>query len=388
MPDPVDTLLDLPHADARRLLSTGAPVFLTVNPVEFHGPHLSLHNDRLVSTGMARELHARWAGARPEWPFLLADDLEMGVEPCPGPGTRAHGLPEVRAAVERACAALADLGARRVVILTFHGSPLHGLAVQAGVDLLLSRGVRALAPFHVVLRALTRVSHSSPAAAGPGRRRPCRAADPDVDGGHPRLPPASAPLSTAMPSLRREARNPSLTELEEPGPLGAALDTIADPRERKEMARDLALDFHAGFFETSVALHYAPETVSPRHVDLPPCPPFRPHAGVAAASRLADRLGRAELARELRFAAAALAWIALRPFPGYTGRPHLANAAAGAVFARHMVDLYEREARAVIEDGAPPPRPILTWLGGLTLGGRLPSFPRPRPDEIVATFDG
>ena len=33
-------LLDLPHSRARSLLSRGAPVYLPVNPVEFHGPHL------------------------------------------------------------------------------------------------------------------------------------------------------------------------------------------------------------------------------------------------------------------------------------------------------------------------------------------------------------
>ncbi|MFN7132430.1 MAG: hypothetical protein ACK4N5_10120, partial [Myxococcales bacterium] len=58
-------LLDLPQSEARRLIaahageSGRAPVYLTVNPVEYHGPHLSLHNDRLVSEGLVRALHAR-----------------------------------------------------------------------------------------------------------------------------------------------------------------------------------------------------------------------------------------------------------------------------------------------------------------------------------------
>jgi hypothetical protein len=31
------SLLDLPNAEARRLLATGVPVFVPVNPVEYHG---------------------------------------------------------------------------------------------------------------------------------------------------------------------------------------------------------------------------------------------------------------------------------------------------------------------------------------------------------------
>ncbi len=61
-------LLDLPHRRATTLLSSGAPVYLLVNPVEYHGPHLSLHNDRLVSMGLVRGLHARLADAH-DWPL-------------------------------------------------------------------------------------------------------------------------------------------------------------------------------------------------------------------------------------------------------------------------------------------------------------------------------
>ena len=45
-------LYDLPNDAARRLLATGVPVYLPVNPVEYHGPHLSLHTDRLISRGL------------------------------------------------------------------------------------------------------------------------------------------------------------------------------------------------------------------------------------------------------------------------------------------------------------------------------------------------
>ena len=73
------SLFDVPHQEARRLVRSGAPVYVSVNPVEYHGPHLSLHNDRLISIGLARAVHEE-LGKRHDWPFLLGADLEVGVE--------------------------------------------------------------------------------------------------------------------------------------------------------------------------------------------------------------------------------------------------------------------------------------------------------------------
>ena len=253
-------LLDLPHSEARRLLRTGAPVYLTVNPVEYHGPHLSLHNDRLVSLGLVHALHQRLAARHPEWPLLLAHDLEVGVDPCFGPGSRHGSYAQTSALVRESCRALAELGAERVVIMTFHGAPLHNLAIEDGIQLLARRGVPAVAPFNLVLAELT----------------------------NPRLDP------------RRFAE---------------AFAHIEDARERDAMIRGLAFDFHAGFFETSMALHYAPESVASDHVRLPPCASFAPDRLTRAAGLLARALGRDALASELDFAASGLGWFRLSPFP-------------------------------------------------------------------------
>src|SRR5258706_840140 len=117
------SLLDVPHQEARRLVRSGAPVYLTINPVEYHGPHLPLHNDRLISLGLLRDLHARLAAHEPDRPLLLGADLEIGVEPCPGIGSRHPPLPIPPELVREACPALVELGATRVVLMTFHGSP-------------------------------------------------------------------------------------------------------------------------------------------------------------------------------------------------------------------------------------------------------------------------
>jgi creatinine amidohydrolase len=310
----VQTLFDLPHVEASRLLSSGAPVYLTINPVEYHGPHLSLHNDRLVSLGLARDLHARLQ-KRHDWPFLVGADLELGVEPCPGIGSRHTPYALAREMILEACRALAELGAQRVVLMTFHGSPLHNLAIEAGIELLGEAGVQAVNPFNGVLR--------------------------------------------------------ELLMLDDPTVYAPAFANINDGQERAAMLAELRSDFHAGFFETSMALKYAPESVSPRYTELPPCPPIRRDPALDLASRAARAMGRDLLARELDFAAAGKGWNAMRPFYGYTGRPHRASKAAGEVFAKAILDRYEADVEPVLDGRATSPEPILKWVGVVSMGGRL-----------------
>jgi len=311
----VNRLFELPHREASRLVRTGAPVYLTVNPVEYHGPHLSLHNDRLVSQGLIGELHARLALQHPDWPLLLADDLEVGVEPCQGIGSRHTPFESARELVQEACRALCELGAQRVVLMTFHGSPLHNLAIEAGVELCDELGVRAAAPFNFVLR--------------------------------------------------------ELLMLDDPAPYAAAFAHIEDPEEREQMMRELPTDFHAGFFETSMSLYYAPESVSPIHRQLPPCPPIRRDPALDLAARAARALGRDVLARELAFAANGKGWNAMRPFYGYTGRPHRASVESGRVFAGAILDLFMAGLPEVLDGRVRSPRPIMSWVAAVSMNGRL-----------------
>jgi creatinine amidohydrolase len=318
------SLLDVPHQEARRLVRSGAPVYLTVNPVEYHGPHLSLHNDRLISVGIAREVHAELA-KKHDWPFLVGADLEIGVEPCPGPGTRRTAFPVVRHLVLEACRAIAELGASKVIVMTFHGAPLHNIAIEAGVELLRAGGVRAVAPFNGLLQEMLFLD-------------PVKFAD--------------------------------------------AFAHVEDEAERAQMMSALASDFHAGFFETSMALHYAPESVARDYTSLPPCADVRPDTKFALAARVARAVGADRLSRELTFAADGMGWNALRPFPGYTGRPHRATARAGAVFAREIVRRYVEGIEDVFAGRSESPPPIMRWAGTLSLGGRIGSLSIPPSEQI------
>jgi len=234
----------------------------------------------------------------------------------------------VRRLVVDACRALADLGARRIVLVTFHGAPLHAHALDAAVRFCRARQIRAIQPHNLLMRELMRVDGSA---------------------------------------------------------FAEGFDHIEDAEERAAMMRDMALDFHAGFGETSVALHYAPESVGPIYKTLPPCPPIAPDPPFVAAARAARAAGRTELAVELGFAARGRGWTNLRPFPGYTGRPHRATAEAGAYFARRIVELYEPATRAVFA-GSEGPGPIMPWLVKATLGGLVPAASVPL--TAVASFSG
>jgi creatinine amidohydrolase len=314
--DDVRSLLDLPHRAARALAASGAPVYVSVNPLEYHGPHLSLRNDALLAEGATSDLHARLQEHHPDWPLLRGPTLEAGVGTAPGPGSKETPYGVLRRLVVAACRAVCDLGAKRVVLMTFHGHPLHSLALQAGVAHCTARGVPALGPMSLLVR---------------------EQADFDPD------------------DVSRRARiAPALAHLPEP--------------QREELLRGLAQDFHAGFFETSLSLHWAPQSVDPAYRDLPACPTVRPARWVTWLARLA---GRGELARELRLAANGLGWLRLSPSPGYTGQPALATAQAGAVFARAIIDQWAHAATEVLDGRAPPLRPIMGWLPAVTLGGRL-----------------
>lgn len=315
MSSPIN-VLDLPHHEARELLrATRAPVFLAMNPVEFHGPHLSLHNDRWITAGLSRDLYAALADGRDDFPYLVADDLELGVEPASGPGSRHARFADAERNIVEACRALVELGARAAVINTFHGGALHNLAIDAGVRVFEQAGGRAIAPLAIALRQMIEL---------------------------------------------------------DPRELDGAIELVSCSSEEKTALREnLRFDFHAGWLETSLALHYAPHTVSPVHRDLAPAPPLGRDRMMSALHGVARALGRERVAVELDFIATAATWTKLRPFLGYTSMPHLASAKAGAHLAAKFVARYAETARKVLFEGAPAPRAPFAWMPMATLGGRI-----------------
>ncbi len=307
-------LSSIPQADAKALLASGVPVYLLVNPVEFHGPHLPLGNDHNLSLCVSHELHQHLQKQHPDWPFVLATPLHVGADAAPGHGSVNVPFQTVRRLVLDSCRALEALGARRVILMTFHGSPFHGAAVQSGVRYLRSRGVSSISPFNLVLKEVVNY-------------RPDKFQDPFLP--------------------------------------------IQDPKIRARIQKELAEDFHAGFFETSLALHYCPETVSEIYRDLPGCPTVGHTWFFRALSIVGHLLGLSKFANEANLVSLAISWSKLSPFPGYTGFPHLANAQSGAAFAKIILENYIPHVEEALDGSHSGVDPMMGWLLPLTLQGRI-----------------
>ncbi len=303
---------------ASAALARGVPAFLLVNPIEYHGPHLSLRNDHLVSVGIARDLHAylrdRSGEPADDFPLLVTRDLDVGVEPTAGPGSVFVSYAEVKRTVIEACRELRRLGAQKVVLVTFHGSPIHAFALEAGVSWLRRHGIVAFSPMNLLLNELI-----------------------EADGAR----------------------------------YGEAYAHVRDDAKRNAMQAGVASDFHGGFFETSLALHYAKSSVRAFYTRVPDCPPFGESKLLDTLLALVSRAGFAARAREISLVFRGASWMALRPFPGYTGAPSLASEAAGAAFAKLLLELYGPAAEDVLSGGAESPAPPLGWVRFVTLYGRV-----------------
>jgi creatinine amidohydrolase/Fe(II)-dependent formamide hydrolase-like protein len=303
-------LTQIPLAQARTWVETGAPVIAFFNPVEFHGPHLPLDTDTLLSYGCLKSVYER---LEPSPPFLVYATLQLGCGAVPTSGTSQHHYAEIRRAVINTCHGLRDLGAKRAVLMTFHGEPLHNLAIEEGVKLLRSWGIPAMAPMNVVM--------------------------------HESL-------------------------LYRPENYEEALATLPEGKIREHYRKHFVSDFHGGFFETSLMLQWHEDKVGD-YTQVPACAEPKFSAFLFRVSAWIERLGFSRLAREIDFANYGSAWARIKPTPGHTGHPALANLMAGTLFSEKITYEIVSAWNAYFNQGVTPPGPILRWVKTLTFGGRI-----------------
>lgn len=310
-----EQLLFKPHQSLAEIVAAGWPVHVFVNPVEYHGPHLSLGNDRILSERIARKLHARLCASQGDIPFIVGGNIDFGSDPCPGKGSTGLTYGELRHLVLTLVDGLVALGIKRVIFHTFHGSPFHNQAIHAGMERLAKHGIKSLSVFDLVIRTIVDFSAE--------RYVPLRAC-------------------------------------------------LASDEEFQRVLRCLPDDYHAGFFETSVALYAAGETVAADYTQLPPCPEL--HANPLLA-RLAEGLQPWwKNAAEIDHGAKTLAWMALKPFPGYTGIPSLASAQAGEFYVEELIlPPYEKACLDVLWGSGSAPATPFAWSRPFArlLGGRF-----------------
>ncbi len=286
-------------------------LFLFINPTEYHGPHLPLANDFLISRGLAGQLAVRLQKAGLTKQFIAGPLINLGLDPTPGAGTIATSVARFDAYLTQFARKLPLLGVKRVIIMTFHGAPRHNHAIQRFINRLGEAGIAALNPLNLLLsRMLTY----------------------------------------------------------QPGDFAAALEPIRDEAARALLAQKLGHDYHGGFFETSLTLALSPQSVDRLHTNLPDCPAIEIPAWQRAAIHGIRSIGQDAAARELTYAAEAMAWLNLNPFPGYTGMPRFANRKSGEIFVKEILEIYEQAVREVFVGGKPAPVPELSvtdFLSGL-----------------------
>lgn len=304
---------EVPEKQVAALLAENI-LFIFINPTEYHGPHLPLANDYLISRGLADRLFARLKKQGMTESYVIAPLINLGLDPTPGPGTIATSAAVFDFHLSQFVPKLAAHGAKRVIIMTFHGAPRHNHALQRFVTKLKAAGITALNPMNVLLSRMLEYK---------------------------------------------------------PGDFSGAVQHIKDADVREKLERNLGRDYHAGFFETSMTLALAPDSVDRSYVDLPDCPAIEIPAWQKAAIRGIRSIGQANAAREVVFAAEAMAWLNLQPFPGYTGSPKLANTRSGEYFVARVLDEYAAAVESVFLRGEKAPEPVygvtemLSGLAGL-----------------------
>jgi creatinine amidohydrolase len=309
-------LFSLPHEEMTALVRNGYPVYVFVNPIEYHGPHLSLYNDGLISWGLAKRLHRRLEEEKGPHPFIVGNNITCGSDPAPGPGSAHIKYRLLKELVLKLSKSLTKIGAKRVIFMTFHGSPFHNCAIQSGVDYLRRNGIKAIATFNIVLREML---------------------------------------------YYNKEEHQDLASL------------ISDTTLRDEIMDNLTADFHAGFFESSISMYLAPDSVSKNIKDVPPCPKLIPQNMPLKLSKLVKALGFKDTAQELMYAAYVQEWLKIKPFPGYSGFPAVSSTEVGEYFVdKNIMPLYESSCLDVLWGDKLSPDPIMKWVIPLSLGGRIP----------------
>ncbi|MGE5593998.1 MAG: creatininase family protein [Betaproteobacteria bacterium] len=286
--------------------------FMSISPIEVHGPHLPVGTDVFISEELLRRYAAALASRHPELTFVKLPPLHCGSDALPVPGSLSVPAPHLEGVLVAYGRGLAKQGFRYLFVADNHGGPRHQMAIEAGARTLWRRHrFYLIDPFGVDYRLM--VQH-----------------DPDF--------------------LQRTGLGPG---------------TCGDDA-----------DNHAGTNETSLMLACAPDRVSADFRDVPASrlPERRTGAAavVAGLGCVLRALGGRVIGRDLEHLANTLAWVADPAMKPYMGDPSKASAEAGeAMLAARVatgVDLFER----AFASGGRAPVHITPMLWNVRFLRRLP----------------
>lgn len=136
--------LTAPEVDALDRARTA--VFVSISPIEEHGPHLPLCTDVVESEGVARGLARRMAAERPGWTMLFHPPIPVGTDVFAYPGSLSVRPRVLKALVRDLGLSLVRSGFRTIFLANHHGGPRHNFALdEAARSVSRKKGVRMVA---------------------------------------------------------------------------------------------------------------------------------------------------------------------------------------------------------------------------------------------------
>jgi creatinine amidohydrolase len=268
-----------------RLDPTRTLVLVVMSPVEVHGPHLPLGQDIFEAEALAVRAASRLLDGRPEWTVLKLPNIPIAADCVPAMGSIPYPPGVVEAVTEHTLEPFAARGFQRLILSSFHGGPRHVLAMERAAETVSRRhGVAAASVFSMVL---------------------ARALEGDI-----------------------------------------LMDAVKDHPERRIDREGLLQDQHAGYMETSLALHLWPELIEAGWDTLPASVPDADAGSHLFGSADQQLSTVARLTRHMQ--AARAIFTGTRHFLTHTyyGHPAKATADQGRALIMHFVDL----ALACVED--------------------------------------
>jgi creatinine amidohydrolase len=122
-------------------------VFLSVSPLEQHGPHLPLGMDLLGATYLTRRVAEEFQMHRPDWEVLLTPPLPVGSNAFDFPGSLFTRQRIVRDLLVDFGASLARHGLKTQVYLSMHAGTGHLVAMEEAAEIVSRRfKARVIAP--------------------------------------------------------------------------------------------------------------------------------------------------------------------------------------------------------------------------------------------------
>lgn len=128
------TWFELDELDRERCL-----MFLPVSPLEQHGPHMPLGMDLFGAEFLSQRMAELWDSLHPDWNTLLIPALPVGSNAFDFPGSLFTRQRVVRDLLVDYGASLARHGFKNIVLITVHGGTGHIVAMEEACEIVSKR---------------------------------------------------------------------------------------------------------------------------------------------------------------------------------------------------------------------------------------------------------